>query len=101
MANHTTHIRRVYSRPGWDRSPTHPGKVSTESACARIPRNATRMRFGVVVTPETCQSFLPSSCRWILSNDNLLWLSLAVWYSCLQDAIPSLTEVRGFLAEDL
>jgi hypothetical protein len=34
------------------------------------------MRFGIVVTPETCQSFLPSGCRWMLSNDNLLWLSL-------------------------
>jgi hypothetical protein len=60
MANHTTHIRRVYSR-SWQRGPAaNLGKVSTESACARRPRNATKRRFGVVVTgdlPELLDTF--------------------------------------------
>jgi hypothetical protein len=54
----------------------------------------------VLSSPETCQNFafrLPLDTF----KRQLTMVKPSSVYSCLQDAIPPLTEVRGFLAEDL
>ena len=62
MENHTTHIRRVHRRPGWDGSPTHPGKVSTDIAVGvRLETTLQRMRFGAVVTRDLPELYVPAA----------------------------------------
>jgi len=79
MVAHLPNIRRVYSRP-WQRDTTaNPGKVSTGVAVGVRPETTQRYKEAF----RCCRHQRPartlrSGCRWILSNDNLLRLSLAV-----------------------
>jgi hypothetical protein len=75
MVAHLPNIRRVYSRPWRDGGLANPGKV------VGVRPDTTQRYKGCVSALSSHQRparALRSGCRWILSNDNLLWLSLAV-----------------------
>jgi hypothetical protein len=94
MANHTTYIRRVYRRPGWDRSPTHPGKVRR----SRRPPKATRRSKEAFwrCRHQRPARTLRSGCCWILSKRQLTAVQCSRWAPvCKTQFLPGQSHLKN------